>query len=722
MMPGFLRAFCLLLAAMATAFSQDRYAQLQQQAAQLYSEQAYAEAHQVWSEVAKLDVPEADRRTLAFYLADSLWRSKPDAAQVAEARKQLEALAGEGEPADVLAAEAVESLGDSWLALEGDWNRAWAQYQRALEYWGNSTDSEQAHTRWLGMIWKATGPPTEDRDDRRIPLEVLEKALRVAPSTEEQARAHFFLGRWYAEGNDTDAQQRAGREYQAAVDAGRDTAVYEAALFQLAEWTLAFGTTIQEPNGQVELRPDYAKALKLFQQFANEFPKGSSRFADEARRQIDVLAKPSLALSVDGQFLPGVKPQLQANWRNVAEVRFTLARVDLAKDFLPDGRTDPEKWLDGVHVPAGANVRQWVESDAAAASHGPIVKTIPLEAPDQPGTYLVEARAGGLWARALMVVTANAAIVQVVGNQAVAFVCDARTGVRATDVSAKVWLATWRDSQWAWQSVEDVAKGGLARLELPNAQPGGRVLFFAQASGGPVQTAMTLPPDNAGGKVGDGPSAAPSGEKRARSVELVPSRRVVSPQEAVTISIRVRGGDGRGVAVTGLLTVARLRWNEAKRAYSSEEIARDEVTTSATTGEAAYKLRLGSDGFYRVAWADREANAETHLWIGNGSGFHAQGVEVIADPAPSARDGKASVIVAAEPGSDVLLLVRGAASLFRAEMVHLERGWKLVRLQSEPQFVPGVLVTAATAHGSEQLSDTKEIQFPSSQNARGSRP
>jgi hypothetical protein len=55
-------------------------------------------------------------------------------------------------------------------------------------------------------------------------------------------------------------------------------------------------------------------------------------------------------------------------------------------------------------------------------------------------------------------------------------------------------------------------------------------------------------------------------------------------------------------------------------------------------------------------------------------------------------------------------------------MVHLERGWKLVRLQSEPQFVPGVLVTAATTHGSEQLSDTKEIQFPSSQNARGSRP
>lgn len=709
----FLRAFCLLLLATAAAFSQDRYTQLQQQAAQLYSGQSYAEAHQVWSEVAKLDVPETDRRTLAFYLADSLWRSKPDAAQVAEARRQLEALAGEGEPADVLAAEAVESLGDSWLALEGDWGRAWAQYQRALEYWGNSTDNEQARTRWLGMIWKATGPPTEDRDDRRIPLEVLEKALRVAPSAEEQARAHFFLGRWYAEGNDVDAQQRAGREYQAAVDAGRDTAVYDAALFQLAEWTLASGSTVKEPNGQVELRPDYAKALELFRRFANEFPKGSSHFADEARRQIDVLAKPSLALSVDGQFLPGVKPQLQANWRNVAEVRFTLARVDLAKDFLPDARTDPDKWLDGVHVPAGANVRQWAESDAAAATHAPIVKTISLDALDQPGTYLVEARAGGLWARTLIVVTAESAIFQVVGNQAVAFVCNSRTGTRATDVSAKIWLAVWRDNQWTWQSVEGAAKGGLTHLELPNAQPGGRVLFFAQAAGGPVRTAMTLPPENADGK---------AGERPARSVELIPSRRIVSAQEPVTISIQARDGNGRGVAAKGLLAVARLRWNEAKRAYANEEIARDEVATSAATAGATYKLRLESDGFYRVSWADREAKAETYLWIGNGSGFHAQGVEVIADPAPSTQDGKTAVIVAAEPGSDVLLLVRGVASLFRAEVVHLERGWKLLRLQSEPKFVPKVFVTAAAVRGAEQLSETQEIQFPASQKAPDARP
>jgi hypothetical protein len=95
---------------------------------------------------------------------------------------------------------------------------------------------------------------------------------------------------------------------------------------------------------------------------------------------------------------------------------------------------------------------------------------------------------------------------------------------------------------------------------------------------------------------------------------------------------------------------------------------------------------------------------------------------VIADQAPSERDGKASVIVAAEPGSDALLLVRGAASLFRAEVVHLERGWKLVRLQSEPQFVPKVFVTAAAVRGSELLSDTKEIQFPPSQSTAAARP
>jgi hypothetical protein len=704
----FLRAFCLLLLVTATAFSQDRYAQLQQQAAQLYSEQAYAQAHEAWSEAAKLDVPEADRRTLDFYLADSLWRSKPDAAQVADARAQLEALAGRDKPADALAAEAVESQGDSWLALEGDWQRAWEQYQRAMAYWAGATDNEEARTRWLGMIWKATGPPDEDRDDRRIPLDVLENALRTAVTPEEQARAHFFLGRWFAEGRDVEARHRAGREFQAAVDAGRNSAVYEAALFQLAEWMLSSGASVKDTNGQVELRPDYAKALELFRRYANEFPKGASQFVDEARRQIDALSRPMLAVTADGPVPPGTKPRLQASWRNVAEVRFTLTRVDLAKDFLPDARTDPDKWLDGVHAPAGANTRQWTESNAGAAAHAPISRTITLDALDLPGTYLVEARAGGLWARALVVVTAKAAIYQEVGARAVVFLCDARMGLRATESSVKVWQAEWRDNQWRWASVENASRDGLARVELPAS--GGRLFVFAEADGQP-----TAPYAAEAGSRGEAHVAASPTGKGAQdtSVELSVSRPLTKPGKIVKILLEARKG-GEGAAASGKLIISRLRWNAARGKYASEEIASDKLATDAA-GRASYLFRPGAEGFYRVEWSGRAGDggasvvAETFVWSGAADGWHAGGVELVTNPGEVDREGGAPVLVGGAPGSDVLMLVESGGKLLRAELLRLAGGSKFVEIDGATAGAADVVVTVAGMRDSRLFVESRKL-------------
>jgi tetratricopeptide (TPR) repeat protein len=707
MMSGFFRALVwVLLATATTGFSQDRYTQLQRQGAQYYSEQSYAEAHRAWSEAAKLDVPEGDRHTLDFYLADSLWRSKPDAAGVEEAREQLATLSGEGRPGDVLAAEAAESLGDSWLALEGDWERAWAEYQRALGYWA-ATDDAQASGRWLGILWKATGPPTEDRADRRIPLDVLEHALRIAPSAEEQARAHFFLGRWFAEGSDAEARERAGREFQAAVDAGRDTAVYDAALFRLAEWMLATGSTATLPDGRIELRPDYARALELFQRFVSEFPKGSSPFVDAARRQIDALTRPSLALSAEGPVLPGVKPRLKAGWCNVAEVKLTLARVELARDFQPDGRTDPDKWLDGIHVPAGANARQWTEANAGAAPHAPIERTITLDALDQPGTYLVEARAGGLWARALVVVTAKAAIYQEIGARAVAFLCDARTGVRATEGSVKMWQVEWRDNQWRWAAVEDAARDGLARVDLP--APVGRLFVFAKAEGQPAG-AHAMNAGSGGEKSGD----ASSGDGNARNVsaELTVSRPITTPGKIVKLSLEThRGGDR--VAASGTLVISRLRWNAARGKYASEEIARDSLATNAS-GSGGYLFRPGAEGFYRVEWSGAgnggaSVVAEIFVWSGAAVGWHPQGVEMVANPAGTEPEGGASVLVGGAPGSDVVLLAQAGGQLLRAEAMHLSSGARVVKLEGAPHGGADVLVTVAGMRDGRLFTETRKL-------------
>jgi uncharacterized protein YfaS (alpha-2-macroglobulin family) len=484
----FLRVFwILLLATAASAFSQDRYAELQQQAAQYYSGQSYAQAHQAWSEAAKLDVPAADRPTLDFYLADSLWRSRPGAEQVAEARAGLETLA---KGADALSAEAAESLGDSWLAIEGDWERAWSEYQRALKFWAASTNLEAARSRYLGIVWKATGPPTSGQSVRRVPRGVLENALLVAASNEERARAHFFLGRWDMEAEDAYARHCAGREFQTAVDAGRDTAVYEAALFHLAEWNLVAGEAKWNAKRALEIGPDYDRALEGFRRFVKEFPKGQSGFYDRAQARIDALEKPLLEVRAESACVsPGARPALTLAWRNASEVRLTLSRIDLPAAFKPDSRTEPAHWLDAVTP--GVPLREWSEAATGGQEHAPQEKRVEMDAPAEPGGYLVEARAGSLTARALIVVTYAAAVLESAGSQALAWFCDARTGARASEATAKLWQATRTENGWRWQGVEGgPAKDGLVSFPLRlRKEEGLSLLLLGGVGGQPVVAA-----------------------------------------------------------------------------------------------------------------------------------------------------------------------------------------------------------------------------------------
>jgi uncharacterized protein YfaS (alpha-2-macroglobulin family) len=464
----------------------DAYDTLRQRAAQYYSEQSFGLAYQGWSDAAKLGVPEADRRILEFYLADSLWRSHPDAGKIADARRQLDALAAEN---DSLAAEAAESLGDSWLALEKEWSRAWTNYERALKFWAASADLETARTRYLGIVWKATGPPTREDGQNRVPLDFLVNALTIATTAEDRARAHFFLGRWYGALEDPLGRRRAGREYQAAVDAGRDTAVYEMALYELASWNLAAGSAEWRDGGRLTLGPNYDRALELFERFVRDFPKGKSSLTDRAAAQIKEITRPALELRGLNQFLPGASPAVRARWRNVGDVQFTLFRVDLSADFYPNSRTDPAKWIEAVRPPANAAVRQWTEGELQDLHHAASEREIELGQIKEPGVYLVEARGGGLSARTLLVVTEVAAILQPAGDQAVAFLCDARTGVRAAEGSARLWRARAVDDGWRWQVVDGApAKDGLIGFSLPkaNADAPSVLYLFGRAGVQPV--------------------------------------------------------------------------------------------------------------------------------------------------------------------------------------------------------------------------------------------
>lgn len=454
------------------AFSQDGgYEELKLRAAGYYSEKSYQLAHETWVKAEALGVPEGDRQILDFYLADSLWRSRPDAEKLVSARESLTKL-GEDRAAGSLSAEAWESLGDSWLAIEGDWSRAWQDYERALNAWAASTDIDRARPRYLGIVWKATGPPGEDYRAQQMPLEVLANALEIATGTEDRARAHFFLGVRMQSG-DVYSTQRAGREFLNAVEAGGGTAVYEPALFKLGEWQNRFGTTRWQEDGRLTLEPDFQAALGTFRRFVREFPEGKSEYWASARERIKEITEPSLQLDVFNQYLPGEKPVVEARWRNVGEVKFTLSRVDMIRAFQPTDRTNPSEWLEAVKITQADMVRQWTE--AGTDSHAPQQKTVEMEAVTEPGAYVIEAVAGGSHARALVLVTQGAAIIRSVGDTVAAFFCDAQTGERAgAGVATKIWRATsTNDGRFIWTTLESPeVKEGLVRFVFPGGEAG----------------------------------------------------------------------------------------------------------------------------------------------------------------------------------------------------------------------------------------------------------
>jgi uncharacterized protein YfaS (alpha-2-macroglobulin family) len=485
----YFRAFTLaaLLVSTPHGLAQD-YETLKRQAAQYYSEKSYALAYETWKKAAELGVPSADRRRLDFFMADALWRSNPEPVRLAEARNDLEQLAAV-EPADDITAEALESLADSRWADQGgrDWEKAWPFYERALAYWAGSSAVETARERYLTIVWKMTGPPREGRLPE-IPLKVLTNALRIATTSEDRARAHYFLGTRYRQGGDPFALRSAGRAFADAVDLGSQTSIYEYALYDLASWAESAGTSEWQTAGSLIVKPDYTEALKLFQRFVQEFPRGTSARTESALAAIDRISEVSLRLAVGNTFLPGSEPAVHAESRNVHTIDLSLYRVDLEKAFVPDENTAPDQWLRAVKLDNAELIRRWKAAAAPDAPHEPVTQEIELQAIVEPGAYVIEAEAGGKRDRELILVTEAAAVLKALGTRALVFICDARTGAPATDASAVVWQANNRDEKWSWERFAgEAGADGLARLEIKKGPAHtGALLAFGKKHNQPI--------------------------------------------------------------------------------------------------------------------------------------------------------------------------------------------------------------------------------------------
>ncbi len=482
--------WAVLFGACGLATAQDSFESLKLDGAKFYSEKSYALAFEAWSKAAALDVPPAESRKLDFYLADSQWRSRPGEEAIASAQAGLEKLI-EANPDDVIAAEALESLGDSWLALDpngGNWSKAWEFYERALAKWAAATDLDTARTRYLGIVWKATGPPTEQTYGRNVPIEVLTNALEIANDPEQRARAHYFLGdHYWSRSGDPFSIRRAGREWKAALAEGPATAVYEPALFHLAEWNERAGKSEWSADGSLVISPDYDRALELYRQFLTEFPKGQSQFSDQAQARITEITRPTIKVDSSFLYLPDSNPAVTASWRNVGPVELVAYQVDLATAFRPGKATSPDSWLDAVSLDGATEVARL--EIGGENSRTQVTKEIAVPGAGSAGSYLIVATAGSLTSRTLISVSGIAAVMQTVGSQVVALVADASVGAAVPPSGATLWQARRTRDQWTWvqgKPTTDAAEG-VTSFDLPPAEDGGwgDLILLGSADGAP---------------------------------------------------------------------------------------------------------------------------------------------------------------------------------------------------------------------------------------------
>jgi hypothetical protein len=469
------------------AKTQSSYAQLKSDAERMYAEGSYAKAYEIYANIDKKTISEAEARWVNFRIADTSWRAQ-SATETADntkyelAQKQLEELIrtnDKEEERDLVWVEAYESLGDFFWVRRNmmNWGAAWQHYHAALDWWAGQRDIEPARARYLKIVFKAAEPPRPNEYyyytyyGNYIPLDILENALKISTTNNEKTHLHYLIAMTmrYA-GGDWEARQRVPEEFEFALSLGKQTEWYDDALYYYAEWMASTGTIRQLDEGQWTQEPDYIKALELFRRLIREFAKGETRYYDQAQAQIKNITEPSIGVMVENIFLPESELRFVLNARNVKRADFALYKVQLTQDvrFIknPDdeeGEADNETWLQKLPLAGRVPVKTWSKNLDSEVDHKPISEQVRIEGKLPVGAYLLEAKAGTLNARELILITDVSVVLKASGKQALVYFCNALTGAPVANASAVLWEGYYVKDKWRWRRLSQTTNGdGLA--------------------------------------------------------------------------------------------------------------------------------------------------------------------------------------------------------------------------------------------------------------------
>ncbi|MEM7227654.1 MAG: alpha-2-macroglobulin family protein [Planctomycetota bacterium] len=439
---------------------------IRRDAERLYAESAYARALSLYEQARGLELTDEQRRWTMFRIGDCRWRSlagtnQRDNTGFDQARSELltviNAIEDPRERDDIWAG-AQRSLGDFWWTRQrsANYSAAWSHYQSALDYWAGSSDIDTARREYTEIVFDAATPP--DNYGRgwwpgHIPPAVLENVAEIAESDVDRTRAHYLLARSLErQGGLYRTAQKIEQYYGLAIEAGRSNPWHDEALFHFATYLSTRGAARQRPDGQWEQKPDFVRAVALFQQIVLDYRIGESAYADDAARQIENITGEQLSIAIPGTFLPGSEIQFQTQWRNVDTVKCSIYPINMRRDYSARAnRSDNSSWLERIKLNGRKAVVEWSIDTGDDGTHHWGARQEDLPQPLALGAYVLEAKAGAKRVREILLVTDITAVVKRFDDRHLVFVADAMSGAPIGDAKVDVWHSRRTNRTWSHQ-------------------------------------------------------------------------------------------------------------------------------------------------------------------------------------------------------------------------------------------------------------------------------
>ncbi len=383
--------------------------------------------------------------------------------------------------------------------------------------------------------------------DRATVLRHVAEVLEVSDRPADQARARLYRARVNVREEKTFSEGE--KEMRELGDGKSDLA--DDALFELGQ---AF-----------ENRQKFVTALELYDTVQKRFSPTTSNVREQAISQAATIRRPSVSLQVSYIEIPGTKPQVSVSYRNVANAKWTLRKVEPMAMSPGEVFSDEERALLGAATSVAST---WTSKLAVASPHAFGNTSFDLDA-RAAGAYMLEVQADGEHDQELVLVTTHATVVKSERDQALTFTADALTGAAVPNADVTLFLRL--DNGGADKLTAKADASGVARFDLKGKKVNNVVAWVSGAGSYSYANGYTGSTYN---------------ENQEHLGYVLTDRPLYKPGETVGFKVFLRSrADGPSMPVANQKIMLYVR------DASGKELAHPELTTNAF-GTASFSTVL----------------------------------------------------------------------------------------------------------------------------------